>query len=449
MTDRSLPLPSPVIRRRLQWLAYYYPLTPAGTVLAAAGLALIGRGLALANPYALFLALLALTVLALLALAGRLQARRSSRHPLQWEASAPLAARRPAMSQWIHGEEVRLLPFFRLHFSLSGRLMVGRRAYVRVSRQLSFASSGAHPLPLYLPLSGVLSATGRFAVRDLFGLTRSRFGEDLVRTLTVLPGWHAPEVDSQVEPAGGFEEKSIRRSSEEEKYFMREYQPGDRLRDINWKVSSRLQELITRISPVTQEKTRLLSVAFRNYRSDGGESLESVLHLDYLKSWLLAFLRSLKRSNDKLQFSVRTASTLDLLATEEDIERFAGELAGLFYQHDPGPAGSAVGAEPPGGELFVFSTPFDRGLAQFLSARPQTRMHLFRTATARARQPEQKPEHDPEPDAERTLFTPGVPLHDAFLPGLWAFRRQRALKAPPLGSAIDAEEQSFSVRIFP
>jgi uncharacterized protein (DUF58 family) len=445
MTATSLPLPSPVLRRRLQRLAYYYPLTPAGTLLAVAALALIGRGLALANPYALFLALLALTVLALLALAGRLQARRASRHPLQWDSSAPLTARRPAMAQWIHGEEVRLLPFFRLHFSLSGRLIVGRRAQVRVARQLSFAASGAHPLPLYLPLSGVLSATGRFAVRDLFGLTRSRFGEQLARTLTVLPGWHAPEVDSQVEPAGGFEEKSIRRSSEEEKYFMREYQPGDRLRDINWKVSSRLQELITRISPVTQEKTRLLSVSVRNYRSDGGESLESVLHLDYLKSWLLAFLRSLKRNNDKLQFSVRTAGTLDLLATEEDIERFAGELAGLFYQHDPGPAGSAAGAEPPGGELFVFSTPFDKGLPQFLSARAQTRMHLFRTGFLAARPPAGRS----EPEADRTLFTPGVPLHDAFLPGLWAFRRERALKAPPLSAAFDAEEQSFSVRILP
>jgi uncharacterized protein (DUF58 family) len=445
MTEALLPRSLPAARRAFRRLAFYYPFTPAGTALALAALALIGRGLALANPYALFLALLAAAVLGLLALAGRLQARRLSRSPLQWDSSAPLIARRAALEQWIHGEEVRLLPFFRLHFILRGRLAVGRRASVWLARQVSFASSGKHPLPLYLPLSGVLAAAGRFVVRDLFGLTRARFGEELTRTLTVLPGWHAPEVDSQVEPAGGFEEKSIRRSSEEEKYFMREYQPGDRLRDINWKVSSRLQELITRISPVTQEKTRLLSVAFRNYRPEGAESLESVLHLDYLKSWLLAFLRSLKRANDKLQFRVRTASTVELLATEEDIERFAGELAGLCYQRDPGPAAAAAGAEPPEGELFVFSTPFDRGLPLFLAARPQTRMHVFRTAAAPARPAKE----GAEPIPERTLFAPGVPLNDAFLPGLWAWRRERSLKAPPLGPAAEAEEQAFVTRMLP
>jgi hypothetical protein len=170
-----------------------------------------------------------------------------------------------------------------------------------------------------------------------------------------------------------------------------------------------------------------------------------VLHLDYLKSWLLAFLRSLKRSNDKLQFRVRTASTVDLLATEEDIERFAGELTGLCYQRDPGPAGPAAGAEPPEGELFVFSTPFDRGLPLFLAARPQTRMHVFRTGAVPARPAKEGAEQVPE----RTLFAPGVPLNDAFLPGLWAWRRERTLKAPPLGPAADAEEQAFVTRMLP
>jgi len=223
------------------------------------------------------------------------------------------------------------------------------------------------------------------------------------------------------EPTGGFEERSVRRSAEEEKYFMREYQPGDRFRDINWKVSSRLQELITRISPVTQEKTRQLAVDFRHFRPEGQESLESVLHLDYLKSWLLAFLRSLKRSDQRLQFRVRTGAGSQVLAAEEDIARFAGELAELLSQPDPGPA------EPP----------VDRGLPHFLAAHPRTRAHVFRTARGGGR--------DPQP---RPLFPPGRPLADAFLPGPWAWRREPA-RAPALGPVADLEEVSLAVKVLP
>ena len=448
----------PALRRFLRRAARLYPLTSAGTLLTAAALFLVGRGLAQANPYAVFLALLALVVLAALVLAGRLQAAACARRQFQWDCSAPLAARRPGTEQAVHGAEVRVLPFFRLHFRFSARLAVGRGAGLRLVRQVSFAAPGAHPLPLYLPLCGELAARGRFAVRDVFGLTRTRFGEEPERALTVLPAWLAPEAGPLVEPSGGFEDKSLRRSSEEEKYFMREYQPGDRFRDINWKVSGRLQQLITRISPVTQEKTRLLAVDFRHYRAEGGESLESVLHLDYLKSWLLAFLRGLKAAHERLQFRLRTGAGAQVLATEEDIERFAGELAGLHYQCDPGPGGE----ESPAGELFIFSTPFDRGLPLFLAARPLLRAYVFRTARGsragaaaplraqrapRSPQPALPPRGRTDGALVRTLF--GSVLSDAFLPGFWAFRRERAPSSPTLPQVAGLEEVPLGVRILP
>jgi hypothetical protein len=460
------------IGRFLRRFARYYPLTGAGTVLAAAAFYLAGRGLAQANPYAVFLALLAAVVLGLLVLAGRLQAAALARRQFHWDCSAPLAARRPGTEQSIHGPDVRLLPFYRLQFRFAGRLDVGRGAGLRVVRQVSFSASGVHPLPLNLPLCGELSARGRFCVRDVFGLTRARFGEEPERTLTVLPAWLAPDVPPLVEPAGGFEEKSQRRSSEEEKYFMREYQPGDRFRDINWKVSSRLQELITRISPVTQEKTRLLSVELRNYRSGARETLESVLHLDYLKSWLLAFLRGLKKANERLQFRVRSGAGSELLATEEDIERFAGVLATLHFQSDPG----AGAEEPPAGELFIFSTPFDRALGAYLAARPLAQAHVFRTVHARARPAPAAalPVEQAQADAAhaggngqrppgrtaagkaaggtplaRTLFPPGGDLSDAFLPGAWIFRRERGPAVPALPQAAGLEEAALYVGVLP
>jgi uncharacterized protein (DUF58 family) len=445
----------PAFRRILLRARRLYPLTLAGTLVAAAAFFLLGRGLAQGNPYAVFLALLAAVVLAALILVGRLQAAACARRQFQWDCSAPLAARRPGTEQLILAPEARLLPFFRVQFRFSGRLTVGRGAGVRLARQLAFAAAGAHPLPLYLPLCGELSARGRFSVRDLFGLTRAAFGEEPERSLTVLPAWLSPGPPRLVEPAGGFEDKSLRRASEEEKYFMREYQPGDRFRDINWKVSSRLQELITRISPVTQEKTRLLAVEFRHYRTDGAESLESVLHLDYLKSWLLAFLRGLKSSNERLQFRVRTGAGPRLLATEEDIDHFAVELAGLPYQSDPGPGTEEAG------ELFVFSTAFDRGLPLFLAARPLARAQVFRTV--RGRSPAGMPARAAPAGAssgtegpgrgsgraaapvERVLFPPE--LAEAFLPGPWALRRAR-VPAVPL-QAAGQEEVALAVRMFP
>jgi len=47
----------------------------------------------------------------------------------------------------------------------------------------------------------------------------------------------------------------------------------------------------------------------------------------------------------------------------------------------------------------------------------------------------------------RTLF--GSELSDAFLPGLWAFRRERAPSSPSLPQAAGLEEVPLGVRILP
>jgi len=426
---------------RFSRLRYFYPFTFAGTLLFGAGVALLGSGLARRNPYALFLAFLALAVLALLATAGRVQATRAARAPLQWDSSATLTARRRDTAQSLHGEPGGLLPFFRHHFRLEGTLAVGRGAALHLRREVSFASSSrdsaaasSFALPLHVPLCGPLSCRGRFAVRDVFGLTRSRYGEQQERRLTVQPASWPPKGIPPIEPSVGLEEKSRRRSSDEEKYYMREYLPGDRFRDINWKVSSRLNELITRISPLTQERTTVLEIAFRNFRAHASETVESLAHLNVLKSWLVSFLRRMKADHPEVQFRVQTASSVQLLAAEEDIDRFAWELAGELFAGE----GALPRAEPGDGELFVFSTPFDRGLSRFLAANLHTRVHLFRTAFA-------------PPGTAEPLRLLADPLED--LPGPWALRRERRARggspAPaPVPQGGSLTEEAFAVRVF-
>ena len=99
---------------------------------------------------------------------------------------------------------------------------------------------------------------------------------------------------------------------------MREYAPGDRFRDINWKSSERIDTLITRISPDNQEKVSRLEVYFRNFGPAGekGKSraaLKDLWLLDRAKARLAQFLRTVKEEHASFVFHVLTAQdTLDI-----------------------------------------------------------------------------------------------------------------------------------------
>jgi hypothetical protein len=415
---------------------FYFPFTPAGFLLLAAALYLLGRSLAQDNPYGVLLALAALLVLTALAVTARLQANLYRRRQVHWhwDSSSPLFARRSGLSQSLITETLRTLPFFRIHFALRGSLKVGRNASLKIQREISFAQGGSHPIELYFPLCGLFACTARYAVRDIFGLSRARFGEQMARNLPVQPASFTQRSIPVPEPSVGFEETSRKRSSDEEKYYMREYLPGDRFRDINWKVSSRLDELITRISPVTQEKTTILPVVLRNFRDREPESLESIVHLNIIKSWLMAFLRIMKQEHPEMQFRLTSAGGRWLLQSDEDIERFGWELPAIFFQRETG----AVFQGPPEEELFVFSTPFDRGLPAYLSSQAGARQYIFRTGVAG--------EGDKNEGTTIVLFQGAC----SCVPGSWILRREAGLKAPQVASPAfgKLEEESLSVRVL-
>lgn len=202
---------------------------------------------------------------------------------------------------------------------------------------------------------------------------------------------------------------------------MREYIPGDRFRDINWKASSRLAQLVTRISPYSQEKTRVIPILLRHFREPLPETVESLVHLNVLKSWLLSFLRQVKQEHPDYQFAVWTGLGQQRLEAEEDIERFAFSLATLHFLPDP----FDLPAEPGWEELYIFTTPFDRHLPTVLAQLPPGVPRIFRTRAA----------------AEAKQEVHRYPLLDSleslFLPGPWILRRERRLPAPPLGAGLE------------
>jgi hypothetical protein len=422
------------LHRWLRNLRYYFPLTLTGALLLIAAVFLLGRSLAQDNAYGVLLALLALLVLVALALTSRFQANAYRRRQVNWhwDTSAPVYARRAGLSHSLITDALRTLPFFRVHFALSGQLKVGRNAKLRIRREISFARGTRHPIELYFPLCGLMSCTGTFAVRDIFGLSRARFGDPLQRKLAIQPASFNQKSIPVPEPSVGFEETSRKRSSDEEKYYMREYLPGDRFRDINWKVSSRLDELITRISPVTQEKTTILPVVFRNFRDREGESVESIVHLNIIKSWLMAFLRVMKQEHPEMQFRVFSAGGSWLLQNDEEIERFGWELPGIFFQKEVG----TLFQSPTEEELFIFSTAFDRGLSAFLASQSHARQYIFRTTTGA----------ESSEGTTVVLFQPGC----SCLPGSWILRREPDSQAPRIPSPAlgKLEEEALSVRVL-
>jgi hypothetical protein len=422
------------LQSSVRWLAYRWPFSSAGSLLLAALVPLVAGGLAGRNPYALAVGLVALLALMLLAIAGGIQARARMDMPVQWDSTRPVYARTAGCEQHIECGRAPLAPFFRLHADLGGTLKAGEHARFLVLQEVSSRDGQNLPMVLDFPVSGLLELTARLSVKDLFGLTRSRFGVDHQRSLIVQPAPFPEVKPTPVRAVQGDEETSRHTQSDEERYYMREYVPGDRFRDINWKSSSRLRELVTRISPVTQEKTQVVQVEFRHYIGGRRDSLDSVVHIDFIKSWLLTFLRRQKRDNPKYSFRVLTGRGVFELDSEDDIERFGQDLALLHGQGDPG---SDVGRDD-GGQVFLFSTPFDAMLPQALSFYRKAQVWVCRTVT-------------PQAKVTGTVRVPFVSwvtgAKSPMFPGAWAIARRKETSAPVNVPAARKQELPLMVEL--
>lgn len=415
-------------------IRFYYPFTLAGTILFASSIYLLGTAFATRNPYSFLLSAVAFLIPAFFVLMGRLQVMRfRGRRPV-WDSTMPLFARVEDLCHKLLVEDIRSFPFFRLHFCLSGRLQVGRDAYLTVLQETSTRGGGNIDIPIFFPVCGVFHARAMLKVKDIFGLTRTRFGTTWLRQINVRPALLPDREFFPIEALDGLENKSKLKESDVERYFMREYIPGDRVRDINWKASSRLSELLTRISPVTQEKTQILTIIFRAFSRIKRETTDSIMHLNYVKSWLLLFLKVLKKAHPEFQFRIICGEEVRLLENELDIDQYSEELSGIFFRSpQPGPANPASGA----GDLFMFSTPYDVTLSSDMGLLPGERIHLFRTRAA----------GKDERSARTMRIFPS--WQHLLYPSLWFVFRDRKLTNPPLGGHVSGhlEEETLEVRL--
>ncbi len=337
----------------------------------AAGIYLLG--IAKGNLYAFWLSAAALLLILVLVLIGRLAALRMRFAIVSWQARN-LSARTVTEHQ-VAISPVPSIPFFRVHYRIRGAFDCGHRVKLRVSSENSAESDGLCTIPFYFPLAGVLHAEGLLSLRDIFGFIRIPIQEAPAREIHVKPPMFPVPEALRVDVTSSPEASKRQQTSDEDKYYMREYVPGDRMKDINWKASLRVYELITRISPVSPEPSRLIRIELRPH-SNQGENLLTLLHLNYIKSWVLSFISAIHSRHPEYRFFVKAGSFEQFVEDSKDLETLAQAFCTLHFQGEKQEA--ARTAE----EVFVFSTAFDSGLPGYIAMRGSAKTHLFRTAVS-------------------------------------------------------------------
>ena len=342
--------------------------TPAGGAVLIIALVILVRSLLARNSYEIILSSFTLLLLLFLVIIGTWKSRKLKSMETLWKTPFPMTANTGEEAE-VSGLEARIPLFFRLHFFVRGSFFPsGSAAPCRVSSVTSIPrGEKTAKLPLDFPMSGFFQGEGFCRLADIFGFYSFSCGIPQSRTINVRS---APCFGKEllINAQSGAEDRRNKTSSDEERYYMREYTPGDRFRDINWKSSEKIDSLITRISPDNQEKVSRIDVYFRNFGPAGKSSLEALWLLDRAKARLSYFLRSLKEQQSSYIFTVRAAVGTWEIEDEADLDAFLEELAPLSFS-PPRNETAAAGA----GEIFVFSTSCDVGLPGFilsLSPRP-------------------------------------------------------------------------------
>ena len=347
--------------------------TPVGAAVLVIAVVILIRSLLARNSYEIVLASAALFLLLLLGIIGARKSRKLKPLEPGWKPPFPMTAN-AGEDTLITGLGVQIPLFFRFHFIVRGRFSPagsGGGCPVLVETSVSRGEAAAR-LSFDFPMSGVFQGDGFCRLRDIFGFFSFPCGIVQRRTIKVRS---APcyGKNFHINAQSGAEDRRNKNSSSEERYYMREYTPGDRLRDINWKSSEKIDTLITRISPDNQEKVSRIEVYFRNYGPSNKPSLEALWLLDRAKARLSSFLRSLKEEQSSYIFHVRTVGGSWEIEDQEDIDAFLEELAGFSFSPPQNEAVFPAGA----GELYVFSTACDLGLSGFLAACNPRPVSLF------------------------------------------------------------------------
>jgi len=144
----------------------------------------------------------------------------------------------------------KLQPLGRVYCSLElVNDLTGERTLLRVPLERDKEGYAAEFAVMTAHCGRIRGLAGALTLADFFGFLPTRIGTDSEGRMTVLPETFPVEVDDSMlsAPSDGDDTRDDRKGSDmTETFQLREYQPGDNLHGIHWKLSSKLDTLIFR-----------------------------------------------------------------------------------------------------------------------------------------------------------------------------------------------------------
>ncbi|AHC15991.1 DUF58 domain-containing protein [Salinispira pacifica] len=359
-------------------IAEGFPFRIFGIISFAGGIVLTSRGMLMSDPPGLATGILALLfsmafTIVLYALPGT-----ETEQALTWFSTPPLSAGTESRSHHLETAVWPLPPLFRIHVQLSGYLEAGDVVLYRFRREYRLDGPERCPVPVTPPMPGLLHLEAKFFICDIFGLSKRRLPAVRDRSIPVLPS-HAATGQMHVRHSSESSDDNTRvKPADEEKIFIRDYQTGDLARDINWKASSRIDSLLTRIPPESESPSPRLRLGVLAGRGGENPDFITLAELARLKSVVRGYMEQALREDDGLSFTLVLGMQQIEINSSDDLEpcfeRLAAWLPSVHDDPEKALLGNAVQAG--GGfesysALFTHASAFSRGgISEKIMAHP-------------------------------------------------------------------------------
>ena len=232
----------------------------------------------------------------------------------------------------------RISNVHRFHIVARLKLSVGRNATIKMNREFMSPNSENLQTIWLFPLSGSVVGRQSLYFKDILGLTRIFLGQNRKISFLVEPSAIENYSDKKKSLLPITQAERRKRESDEEKYFIREYAPGDRSKDIHWKSSQRLDILMSKTSVHQETEIEQISIFFSNSKQQSSamrrDHLRSILHLEALKSHLLSYVTDRLSENQIINVLFADEREALVIKENDDLPLLRKMLAQTVYTID-------------------------------------------------------------------------------------------------------------------